>query len=512
MSDYASGFAATGERSWVKAMLARPWRLVLWALVIGLPLHTFVMMVLVGPIGLLGRVVTVLSAWKELLALGTATILLSLIALRAFQDGAGGWRMALARARAAVTWLDGMVALFALWVLVRAAWSLKFGSPIPVSAQLYGLRFYLVPLALYVIGRIVLLTPEQFRRLLWALTIMGGVTGAIAVIERALPNDLFIRLIGALGYQRYFIGYLHAFINGPQQTAASMWLATGANTVRRAGSLYMVSKPFALTYLVIVPAALLLLMRETRLERRRWLQVCLVLSWADLICSLTRLPIIACALILVGMLVQFRRKQPLYGLLLGAVLAVVSVGVGTYTSSLTRSSGRDLSAALSGTDASTTEHASVWTAALHAATYYPVTGWGVGTANEDTTRIVRTTKEPITLGAEDVFLQVLEELGLIGLLLTLGMFGGFLWRSWHLSRGADLVSSDVGTVMLWSTLGVLVVGITTPLWSGAFVLTYFYWWLAGQTVATEAVALRATATQTVGSPIMGAGRLAGAGE
>lgn len=465
------------ESIWAKFVDSFKAHPVFWVFLLLLPLHTFAMMVLFGALGMPSRVITVLSAWKEVLAFGTAGVVVTIGVVHLFRESG---RRAVARIRAGLTSIDWLVILFSIWVIARTLYGFAFGSVIPLSAQVYGLRFYLVPIALYIIGRLIQMNAIHLRRALWGLAIVGGVTGAIAVVERSLSNDVFVSLIQTLGYQHYFLDLVHTELTSPHHTAASMWLATAGNTVRRAGSVYMISKPFALTYLVIIPAGLGLLATESEGRAKRWLQVLLALCWAGLLCSLTRMPIVACVLVLVGMLWQYKRRELLYGLVVGLVLAVASIGIGTYTSGLANSATKDIATSVSGQDASTTEHTSVWTSAIHATLYHPVAGWGVGTANEDSQRVIRTNTTPVTLGAENIFLQVLEELGVVGLALNAAIFIALLVQAWHMHRRGSGIGALLGSVVGWSTVSVLVVGITTPLWGGAFVLTYFYWWLAGQ--------------------------------
>ena len=135
------------------------------------------------------------------------------------------------------------------------------------------------------------------------------------------------------------------------------------------------------------------------------------------------------------------------------------------------------------------EHFGVWRQALMSALERPVFGWGPGAGNEDSQRFIKPGPSlPVTLGAESVFLQVFEELGLVGLALYVGVFVGIGLIAWRLYRraGPGSPERELAVIAIALTLGVIAMGTTTPIWSGAFVITYGYWWLAGTSAGLAA--------------------------
>ena len=133
-------------------------RTVVALFLIGLPLHTFLMMVLFGALRIPSNIIGILSTWKEGLV-GCITLLIAVSQI---------WRKRPRFIRLTVT--DCFVILFALWVGARLIWSYVVGSNLPLNATLYGLRFYLLPIALYAMGRLVPLNNHNLRQMLWGIT------------------------------------------------------------------------------------------------------------------------------------------------------------------------------------------------------------------------------------------------------------------------------------------------------------------------------------------------------
>ena len=123
--------------------------------------------------------------------------------------------------------------------------------------------------------------------------------------------------------------------------------------VRRAGSIYMVSKPFAFTYLLIIPITLTFLWSRTISGPKRWVRTCLVLSCIGLTLSLTRAVIAVCLICGVGMALHFRKSK----LVLGVVLALVISGLCAMAVPAVQSY---VSRILQAEDSSTRQHLDGW--------------------------------------------------------------------------------------------------------------------------------------------------------
>ena len=452
------------------------WRAPALVLVLaGLTVHTLVLMVLYALVGLPGRYVTVLSAWKE-----------GLVALAAVGLVGGA---VLRRTGGSFRWMPSDVSAAALVALVIAEGFLAaaFSHLLPLTAVLYGMRFYLVPMAAYGVGRLMPLSERDLRMVLWAILIAGGVTGLIALFERLLTDRAYVDLVESLGYKAYFGAFVNQALSGPGPTAASTWVDAGHGIGRRAGSVYLVSKPFALALLVAVPCAAALLC-GARDRTRVYLWAAGAFVGLGLSLTYTRAAMAVGAVIAFIVAALLRRWQVLPALAIGLVL-----GVGLFfiesryvnpPNGLRPTLGQtsaDLGR-LSVNDSSDLEHLSAWRAALKASLKKPLVGWGPGAGNEDSQRFVTPgPTTPVTLGAESVFLQVFEELGLVGLAIYCLIFVTIGFAAWQLFRRSPPNSLGwlLAAIMLALTVGVVLIGTTTPIWSGAFVLTYAYWWLAG---------------------------------
>jgi hypothetical protein len=453
------------------------WRAPLLVVVLaGLTLHTLVLMLLFGVVGVPARLITVLSAWKEVLvAVAAAGLILGLL----FK---GRWRSI------RLVGADYLAAGLLLLVLVEGVVAMLPGHLLPFLAVLYGMRFYLVPLAAYAIGRLMPLSRRDLRVVLLAIVVAGAATGAIALAERLLTDQAYVALIEHLGYKAYFGDYVNQLLAGPGPTAASTWVDAGHGIGRRAGSVYLVSKPFALAMLVAVPAALVLLHRATG---RGWLILSVLAGLIGLGLSLsyTRAAIAAGGVIAVIVAALLRRWQLLPAVAIGLILGLgVYYGESHFLNSRAGLRPADppvADSAIPSLSSSDLEHFSVWSQALQASLKRPIFGWGPGAGNEDSQRfILPGPKLPVTLGAESVFLQVAEDLGLVGLALYVAMLLAIGWSAWRLFRRAEpgTPEQQQAIIALALTICVIGVGTTTPIWSGAFVITYVFWWMSGLTV------------------------------
>lgn len=432
-------------------------------LIIGLPLHTITMMFLYGRLQVPTGIITALATWKEILALSAAGI----FAVRALPT--------LARGRLRITLVDLLALAFGAWVIGRLLWSNLDGTAVPLQAQVYGLRFYIIPLALYMAGRLATLSQLGREQIYWMLVILGGVTSLIAIVERVIPDQTWFAILRAVGYYSYFNEYATgAAMWGPGGTSASMWASIGGRFIRRSGSLYMVSKPFAFTYLLIVPIILTLLWTDRSTKQKRWLWLCLLLSGIGILLTGTRATIAVSPLIFVAMAFLLRRWNLWFlsivsGLALLMLLLSQPVVQG-YIDSM-----------LSGQDSSTRQHLMGWVEGLSQEGAPWLAGFGVGTANQENLRFVLDpTKYRLGVISESIYVQILQELGAVGGLLYLGLLLALIQRAncFVLSRDPHLVQT--GLIVRWMTIAILLVSVVAIPWQSALITTYFFWLIAGQ--------------------------------
>lgn len=459
------------EGGFIVLIIAGVWALYLtqnqliWLLIFGLPLHSFVSMILYGRLHVPSSVITVLSTWKEGVALGAATIFIARALPTPLQR------------RLRLSNVDMLTLLFSAWLLARLAWANLDGSAVPLQAQVYGLRFYLIPLSLYAIGRLAPLSEANRERFYWMLAIVGGVTGAIAIFERIIPDAAFISLLRAIGYHDYYINYVNApAMWGPGSTSASMWIYIGGRFIRRAGSIYMVSKPFAFSYLVILPLTLSMLWTSRQRSARRWLWVCTILGALGLLLSITRAPIVVLVFVGLSMAFLLKRWRMLMLVTAGGILILTLLisqpAIQTYLYSVGNAS-----------DSSTQQHLNGWIEGLTNKDTPWITGLGIGTSNQENARFnLDPTRYRLGVISESIYVQILQELGVTGLLLYLGLHVALIRRA---NRMVALSSSNpelfrTGLAIRWMTIAMLLTSFVAIPWQNALVTTYFYWLLVGQ--------------------------------
>ena len=431
---------------------------------IGLPLHTFLMMVLYGTLRIPSNVIGILSTWKEsLIAFVTLLIVYSSISKSPIRF-------------VRLTTTDCLILLFSLWLGIRLIWSYAVGSNLPLNATVYGLRFYLLPVALYAIGRLAPLKNHRLQQVFWGLVIVGALTGGLAIIEWLLPNNIFIGFIQSLGYQSYFSDYVNkGALHGPGQTAESMWLSLGGDSfVRRAGSIYMISKPFAFTYLLIIPITLAFLWARPMAKSPKRVRMFLLLSWLGLTLSFTRAAIVVCVLVSICMALHFKKSK----LAFSVSTFILIVGLfGLALPSVQSYIGRILQAE----DSSTRQHLDGWINGLTSSADQFMIGFGIGTANQELARF--DLGDSVTLASsvsESLYVQTFQELGVVGLLLYLAILLSILDRSNKMVKAKEYEQRFLGISLFWITIACTLISVAAILSQGSFLVTYAFWFLCGQ--------------------------------
>jgi hypothetical protein len=310
----------------------------------------------------------------------------------------------------------------------------------------------------------------------WGFTIAGALTGALAIVEWLLPNTVFINFISGLGYQDYFRDYVNqTSLYGEGLTSSSMWLSLGGDSfLRRAGSIYLVSKPYAFTYLLIIPTTLAFLWVKPNYQSSTWVRIALALSWIGLILSFTRAAIIVCLLVSIGMALYVGRSKTAFRI--SAILFATGLVV------LTLSPVQNyINRILQAEDSSTQQHLDGWINGLSASPDKFFVGYGIGTANQETLRF--DLSDNVNLAgsiSESLYVQTFQELGAIGLLLYLAIIMAILARSRKLARSADLDQKFLGISLVWVNIACMLISVAAILSQGSFLVTYFFWFLCGQ--------------------------------
>jgi hypothetical protein len=430
--------------------------------VVGLALHNLVMAEL-WDAGLHGRVLEVVSAWKEaLLAVGLVAVWWR--SWRAFRPRWCDW---LALAYAAVV---------VVWAVLPQSW---LGGSATHHGVLLGARHDLVPVAAYFLGRGLVLSESELRRL--GATILATATG-VAVFGLidiyAIPLSWW-RGSGAQGWFRYQLGF-HYF--GLSNLPENFIYNTGnEHPLRRLVSTFL--SPLASSYVFLVA----LLLAAAWLIRRRpplivWIPVASLL-FAGLLWTHSRSSYLALAL---GLLVlAFVRRESWLPLTASAAVVLIATFVFVkaypHIAPVTSFTPKELrqqennahkagaGAATSGLgDASISSHWRSLRAGVSTVIHHPQ-GYGVGNAGSTAAR----TGVTIEAG-ESTYTELGVDAGLLGALLFVAWSLVLVWRVLPCTAwlGAAFVA-------------VLALGLQTDV-IGVPWLAYVLWALAGSVVTTAA--------------------------
>ena len=271
------------------------------AFVVGLALHNLVMALLYGA-GVRGGALELIQAWKEILL----AVALAGVAWRALRARALPFRPGLVDLLAL-----GFAAIVVLYALLPQS---VLGGDAGAKATLYGLRHDLLPVAAYVLGRCVLLTPAAIRRLPWLLVGAAALVAAGGLIDQyAVPIDWW-KGSGAVGWFRDQLGFEY---HGPAGLPENFALNTDTGLYRRLVSSFL--SPLATAFMLAV-ALLAAATPGPAWRRPRVLVPLAVVAAAGLLFTLSRSTMLGLAVGLVALALARRSVWPV------AAAAVVVVG------------------------------------------------------------------------------------------------------------------------------------------------------------------------------------------
>ena len=446
------------------ASLAVPRRLAtgLFIFVWLLPVHALIMAWLVGGLGVPWPVARLIAAWKEALVAALVAVVLLRVVL-----GRGD--------RSPVQWLDvaifGLAAIALVYLVGGGIW---FGLDVPVGAQLYGLRDAVYFSLLYFAGRA---TPQVVRneRVLKVLFLVGVITSGVAVLERLIVTPQMLVLLGTADYFQDFLGGTVWTAGNPYGLPINYWTMIGGQLVQRAGSTYLSSQGFAISFLIIIPAATAWLLAKRR-ATVAWLGYAAL--WVGLLLSITRTTIVACLLQAVAIAATRRRwglitaAGAACALAFGGALLVVPGLAAFVWDTLTWQS------------ASSVSHMADWTTGIENVLHYPF-GAGLGVADQ---AAIRFGLNP--LAGDNQYLTYAVELGVVGLGLHLATMVGAVLTGVKCARDGDDVRSTYGIVVAAAAVGILLNAATAGVFNSMF-LTCVFFWLLGSLVTPVPVKDRA---------------------
>lgn len=405
-----------------------PWNALL-VLCVGLAAHNLVM-ALLWQGGVRGDALDVVAAWKDALVL---------LALAAALWGA--------RRVPFDFWADrlalGYAAIVAVWWLLPQGW---LGGEATARGELLAVRHHLLPVGAYLLGRLLVLSAPQWRRvgvLLVGLAVVLAVWGIADVV--GLPLQWW-RDSGVPGWFREQLGLRYECLSGLPEN----WIFNTGDEerpLRRVVSTFL--SPLATAYLLVVA----LLWLAARRQLGPWLVAAAAVAYAGLLWTHTRAAFVALAVGLVVLGVAQRRALPLA--LAVATVAVSAAFVALFptigpTTSYTRAELaclRENAAAegptgggLSAGEASTESHLRNLRDGIETVVRHPQ-GFGPGNAGVTASR----TGVEIKAG-ESTYTELGVDAGLAGALLFAGWLAALVAALWR--RAAWLCATVVAVAVV----------------------------------------------------------------
>ena len=393
----------TGRFTWVALL----------TLTVGLALHNLVM-ALLWDAGIRDRALDVAAAWKDVLVL--AALAAALWGVRRVPLERWADRLALAYGAVVVVW----------WLLPQS-W---LGGSATARGELYALRHHLLPVAAYFLGRLLVLSAPQWRRLGLLLAGLGAALAAWTLVEvYAVPLQWW-RDSGVPGWYREQLGLDYACLSHLPEN----WIFnTGdeTNPLRRGVSTFL--SPLATAYVLVVVLLFLATRRPTR-----WTVAAAVVVYAGLLWTHTRAAFGALALGLVVLAAARRRWEPAAlaagSLAVSALFLVAFPTIGPSTSYTPAelaclrahaAATGDTGGSLSGREASTESHWRNLRDGVETVVRHP---WGYGLGNAGVS--AKRTGVEIRAG-ESTYTELGVDTGLAGALLFVAWLVALVVGLWH---------------------------------------------------------------------------------
>lgn len=476
----------------VLAVWRRP-LVALYLFLAGLALHNLVMALLYGA-GVRGASLDIVSAWKEtLLAVAASRILWDSRRLRRLPFRPGG--------------VDILALGFAAVALVYAVLpQALLGGGASAEGVLYGLRHALVPVAVYFLGRSLVLSARDLRRLGSTLVVTAAAVATFGLVDLYAVSVEWWRDSGAVGYFQDQLGFES---HGPGGLPENFAFNSEEGVFRRLISTYV--SPLGTAFMLVV--ALLFAATPGWFTRRRAVTLPLLALLATaLLLTLTRSAIIALAAGLVVVALARRRAWPI-----GAAAATVAAGIAftfvfTAVTPETHFFPADLeyqerraraegglptgNTLLDPSEPSIRSHLTSLRDGLEAVLRHPQ-GYGLGNAGATARRFDERPR-----AGESNYTEMGVELGIAGLLLFVAWNVALLVALLRQARAAR--DEDVrwaAGALAASLAAVLVLAVQTDAY-GVPWLAYCLWWLGGALVVptTALAAARAAPSRSRSRP------------
>jgi len=462
---YALVLAVAGVAVWRRPLVA------LYVFVVGLALHNAVMAALYAA-GVRGTTLTLITAWKEvLLAVALVHVVLDAWRARALPFR---WR--------AIDWVAVSFAVLAVvYALIPQS---ALGGAAGHRAVALALRHDLVPVGAYFLGRSLLVTRDDLRRLGWTLLGVGAFVAALGLVDVYAVSIGWWRTNGVVDYFHRHLGYdyhgtgVRTEDHGAVYGLPENFIYNVGNDkpfLRRLVSTFL--SPLASGYLFVV--ALLIGFRL----RAAAIALAVVVA-AGLLWTFSRSSLVALAGALVVLALLRRRPHELAA---AAVVLAVAVGwahlfpriapTGRFTKvdlayqHATGKGGTNEFGAASENEPSLHEHWASLKDGVRTAVHHPQ-GYGLGNVGQTASR----TGTPLKAG-ESNYTELAVELGILGSLL---------WIAWNLGVLA-LVRDNARVAAAFAAI--LALAIQTDVIGDPWV-AYCVWCLAGACVPKSALRVR----------------------
>ena len=439
----------------------------LYLFIVGLAVHNLVMALLWGA-GVRGNALEAIAAWKEVLL----AVAIARVATDAFRARSLAFRLGFIDALAAA--FGALVVLYA--ILPQGPLDGRAGA----DAVLHALRHDLVPIAAYFVGRSVIVTGQELRRLAWTLLGAGGALAAFGLIEEYTVPVEWWRHSGAVGYFHTFLGFDY---HGPGGLPENFAFNTTDGLFRRLVATFI--SPLATAY-GLVAALLLAPLRRLAIPQ-------VVLCSAGLLFTVSRS---ALAGLVVGLVVLAVARRQLWPAVAAVAAAVIGIGFAagfTHIAPRTHFFKEDLpyqiqqarekgglpsggATALNPGEASLRSHVTNLRDGLRTVVHHPQ-GYGLGNAGATASRF----DVPLKAG-ESNYTEIGVETGVVGMLLfaawNLALFGGLLLAA----RRPAAPPEAAGLAAAFAAI--LVIAVQTDAY-GVPWLGYCLWWLGGSLIRPD---------------------------
>ncbi len=353
--------------------------------------------------------------------------------------------------------LDKAFLLFFLYTLLFLALPVGEG----LAVKLAGFRSVAFFTAIYFCGRNIPLLTRDIRRVLYTLVALGILSGLVASIEFILYRSL-----------QEFTGYAtfnEVFYNLPPSGNYGLtWTYEIAEGTRRFASFFADPLEHSSSFLLIIPAIVLLYKKWQMSWRNLLLILAFVLSVLSLLTSVSR----ASTAVVLALLLLIALWERQYWLLQLAAFAVVIFLLIV----LPQLDGMQdfILSTINFENPSSLGHLLEWIEAIETIRTHPL-GIGLGSSGNIASQL-----DIEKTGGENQYLVVAVQIGIPGLLLYLFVLIQsirYCFRAYELlpSQSYEAIAARLGGI---AKIGILVVGITANIELYAF-LSYTSWWLVG---------------------------------